>query len=146
MKTYQTGEKVGYGVYLSFRSLDLRFVGADDESLEGRSGREYVRIPSVLLIALAPVIGGVFVMAFPMMVVAMSIFAIAVAMRQGASVVIRNASPLFEARWQPVAAYLNRRRSKKGTQPKPELTVNRTEHPELKDLEQEIADRRKQER
>ncbi len=68
MKTYQTAELAPYGLYLSFKPFDLSFVGAEGEALEGQPQAKYSRIPTPMLIVLSPVIGGVFVIAFPILV------------------------------------------------------------------------------
>ena len=142
MKKYRVGESVDYGIYFCPRMLDLRFVGADTEMLDGKLGGEYFRIPSILLVAIAPIIGGVFVMAFPLMVVAMSVFAVLMAAGRAFAEASKSMAPLFDLRWQPLTAYLNRR---KRTKTPGEVEPPLSEH-ELDELEREVEDRRTSEK
>lgn len=77
MRNYHTGEPVAYGVYASLRALDVCFVGADGESLEGRAQANYRRVPTLLMLLLAPLAGAVFVMAFPALVLGLVFVALA---------------------------------------------------------------------
>ena len=108
MKTYQSGQTAEYGIYVAPKALDFRFVGADGERLEGKGSINYYRLPALLMIALSPVIGGVFVMAFPLIVVG---FVIGLTVKVAASKVKAMAheyAHLSTMRWEPTAAYLNK--------------------------------------
>jgi hypothetical protein len=65
MNTYVTGESVGSGLYLSWRERDLRIVTEPEQVLEGEPEGIYRRIPLWMLVVLAPVLGGLYAMAFP---------------------------------------------------------------------------------
>ena len=67
-QTFRTDARAPYGVYLSTRPLDVRFVGADGETLEGRPGVGYRRLPTALVVAAGPLFGALFVVAFPVLV------------------------------------------------------------------------------
>ena len=89
MKTYRNEEIAPYGVYVSLRALDIQVVDGEGEKLSGRPGATYRRIPMPLLVLLSPVIGGAFVLLFPVLVL------MAVAMAAG-NALARLARPLSE--------------------------------------------------
>jgi hypothetical protein len=68
MGTYETGRAVPAGVYFSIRHLDLRVVTDEDGVLTGKEGVPYRRSPLLAVALLAPVLGGVFVMALPLII------------------------------------------------------------------------------
>lgn len=70
MTTYAHGQNSPYGLYISVRPLDMRFVGAEGERLEGKAGAAYGHVPGPLALLLAPVFGGLFVLTFPFVVLA----------------------------------------------------------------------------
>ena len=70
MRTYRHGDAARYGLYLSAWPPDLRFVSADGENLDGPRGGSYLRLPTLLVVLLGPVIGGLFVLLFPLVVFA----------------------------------------------------------------------------
>lgn len=107
MTTLHTGEKAKYGVYLCGWPLDLRFVGADGEALDGRRGLTYRRIPTLLLLALAPVLGGVFVLAFPALVLALALAAVGRRLWRSATGLAEDKAHLVVLNWDPQAAYLH---------------------------------------
>ncbi|OFZ17779.1 MAG: hypothetical protein A2X94_04220 [Bdellovibrionales bacterium GWB1_55_8] len=140
MKDYKAGEKVGYGLYVSPKALDVRFVGSDDETLAGKRGSAYYRLPALLMIAAAPVLGGIFVMAFPLMVLLMVAGAILRLVYNTVSSAVEARTHLLQMNWQPSAAYLNKDKSERK---EGENTTEKTN--ELKDLNQEVQKRRNEE-
>jgi hypothetical protein len=103
MKTSKNGDQVTFGVYASMKPVDIRFVGADGETLEGKAGALYRRIPTLAMVALAPVFGGVFVMAFPALVVMLAIVGLA---RFAGRQLVGDTAHLAVMRWEPTTAYL----------------------------------------
>ena len=138
MLTYKSGSPARYGVYVAPRHFDLRVVGADNEPIEGKPGARYLRIPTLLLVALCPLIGGAFVLFFPFVIIG----AVAVVLLQEARKLIggvaEDGAHLAQVRWQPGAAYLNGDKEA-GADGEPALTD------ELADLEAEVRARRDQE-
>ena len=110
MKIHSTGQRVKTGIYFSPSPLDIHIVDVDGTGLDGREGGQYRRLPAPLALALAPVAGGLFVMAFPVLVLA----AIAVAATQWAREKLRAFADehayVVQMRWQPEAAYLRHQR------------------------------------
>lgn len=108
MKTYRNGEKVNYGLYLAPKALDFRFVGADDETLEGKDNVGYIRLPIALMILASPLIGGAFVMFFPILVVLIGMYAVVQFAVSKLSATLGKNAHLAVMRWEPTAAYLNK--------------------------------------
>ena len=140
MKTYNAGSKVGYGLYVSPKALDVRFVGSDEETLAGTKGKAYFRMPTLLMVLAAPILGGLFVLAFPVMVLLMVVVAIARLIYKTAASAVEARSHLLEMNWQPSAAYLNKNK------PEQKDGASEAKVTELKDLKDEVASRRRDER
>ena len=147
MKTYSAGVPSRYGVYVSPRHLDVRVVGAEDEILEGKPGARYLRIPTLLLVAAAPAIGGAFVLLFPLVIIG----ALAVVGFQECRKLVRRTADgsahLATMRWQPGAAYLDGNgdptageEAEQADSPEPEPPAD------LADLEAEVNARRTEEK
>lgn len=109
MIKFDSGDQVPYGLYAA-PLMDVRFVGADWEILDGKPGKKYVRLPISLMIAASPILGGVFVLAFPLIVVAMVVysgFSFAVGK-------IAKTLPQFSVNnWEPAVSYLVKRKNNK---------------------------------
>jgi len=139
MKAYKSGTQVDYGIYISPKALDFRFVGADSETLEGKDGAQYFRLPTLLAIIAAPALGGLFVMTFPLIVVLMVVAALVKAISSLFTSLVHERAHLINMHWQPSAAYLNKKR-------RPGKTEDAgKDSGELKQLEKEVADRKREE-
>ena len=108
MKTHKTNDLVSRGVYLALTPPDICFVGSDGEALEGREGVSYTRIPSILALALSPVLGGLFVALFPLLVFGALIVMIGQVASDRVGHAVRQQAPLLRMQGAPVASYLNR--------------------------------------
>lgn len=127
MKRYETGEPAPYGIYLARNKVDIRFVGADGEGLEGRKGGVYSRLPTWLVVLVGPALGGMFVMAFPLLVIASIIGTLGVALVRKLG---GNHAYVARAGWQPAAAYFKKDQAEPGTA---------EQDPALEQLEAEVA-------
>ena len=114
MKKLTTGEAAQYGLYVSTRPLDIRFVGADGESLEGLPEANYVRLPTLAVVAAAPVLGGAFVLAFPLLVILASVVCVARLVAKAVHKTAGDHAYLAQSRWEPVTSYLNRGKDEDG--------------------------------
>ena len=123
MKTYQAGKQVEYGIYISPKSIDCRFVGADNETLEGKPNATYYRLPTIVAIAAAPILGGIFVMTFPLLIIMMFAYAVCKPLIDAGKYLAKESEFLGSFQWQPTAAYLNK---------KPQDGENKTETTEEK--------------
>lgn len=103
MKRYETGEAAPYGIYIARNMVDVRFVGADGEALDGREGGRYMRLPTWAVIVVGPALGVIFVMAFPLLVIATIFGTLGVGLVRK----LGGARHAYVARsgWQPAAAY-----------------------------------------
>jgi hypothetical protein len=140
MKRYETGSEAPYGLYISGRPLDIRFVGADGESLEGQPGAKYGRLPMWTVVALGPAMGGFFVVAFPLLVIGALLVALS---RAIASKLADQTAWVARGGYQPVAAYF------KGDE-ESTAAAEPTDAVEgasgLEDLEGEVAERAEREK
>ncbi|MCB9655653.1 MAG: hypothetical protein H6729_16135 [Deltaproteobacteria bacterium] len=77
MKSYVAGLGVPSGIYLSARPVDLAIVH-EDGRLDGPEGAHYRRVPLIIAVAMGPVVGGMYAVAFPLLI----FWAVACAARQ----------------------------------------------------------------
>jgi hypothetical protein len=134
MKSYEANKPARYGLYLSTRPMDIRFVGADGEDLDGVSGASYRRMPTWAVIAAGPVLGGAFVLAFPLLVILASIACIARLVATRVKSAAGEHAHLAMPRWEPSTAYLNKGKGDKAER--------KGEGDELIDLEERVAKKR----
>jgi hypothetical protein len=59
------GTKVNYGFYWSAKAWDMAMVPAEGGLLPGGSDRRYTRIPTVLFLLMAPLMGALYVVFLP---------------------------------------------------------------------------------
>lgn len=140
MKTYLSGKPARGGVYVAPRRFDLRVVGADGEILEGKPNAKYIRIPTLLVIAMGPAIGGAYVVAFPFVIIGALAVVLYGGLRRLASSTAESQAHLAQVRWQPGAAYLN------GSENAGKASEVEAADGELGDLEEEIRARREKEK
>ena len=134
MKKTESGQPAKYGFYVSASPVDARFVGADGEPLEGRTGARYTRVPTWLFLLLSPVIGGAFVLAFPLLVVGALLYAIWATF---AAKVLGRAH-LARSSWQPAMAHFKTPEGADSAEDSPSA--------ELQDLQEEVQAMRAEER
>jgi hypothetical protein len=130
MKTYKTMQAARYGLYTSSNPIDVRFVGAEGEALDGLPGASYRRVPTPLALVAAPLLGGAFVMAFPVLVLVAAFVVVARFAATAVAQTLQEQAFLASPRWQPVMSYLTKGHKKAG---QAEVAA------ELKDLHSEVA-------
>ena len=135
MKRHESNQPAPYGLYVSTNAMDVRFVGAEGETLEGLPGATYVRVPTLLALLLAPVLGGAFVMAFPVLILAVSGVGLAKIAVGGVRKAATDGAWFAGPRWEPATSYLAKG-EKKGAAEVP---------PELSDLKAEVDAKRVEE-
>ena len=69
-KTYAGGTQVSRGYYINARTFEFANIARDGMPLPARPDAKFLRIPTVVAMAAAPAIGGLFVIALPLIVVA----------------------------------------------------------------------------
>ena len=133
MKRYTTNQPATYGLYVSARPLDVQLIGADGETLRGREGASYRRLPMWAVVALGPALGGVFVMAFPLLVIAAVLGTLAtLAVR---AVTTRHAY-VAQSTWQPAVSFFDARAEGPDAAPKAPESADG-----VADLQAEVARR-----
>jgi hypothetical protein len=65
MARHQAGEQVKAGFYWRMAQWQLLTVAEDGDALPGEAGERYLRIPALLMLLLAPVMGALFVVFLP---------------------------------------------------------------------------------
>jgi hypothetical protein len=64
-KTYEGGSRVSSGYYIDAKSFSFANIEKDGGALPGSSDKKFVRIPTLAVMAAAPALGGLFVVALP---------------------------------------------------------------------------------
>jgi hypothetical protein len=113
----------------------------DGDTLEG-PGARYFRVPSFLLLLSSPVIGGLFVILFPLMIFAAFGIALTVAAMRFLRPAADRASFLASVGWQPAEAGFN------GTthEGKAPSSPKAAEDADLRDLSEHVEARRAEEK
>ena len=139
MKRYSATQPAPYGLYISPRNFDIRFVGADGEPLEGKDGATYRRIPTWLVVVFGPALGGIFVLAFPLLVIAAIVGTLGAAAFKALS---RRHGYVARGGWQPAAAYFDKKQEARaeGDAPAAELDDLQAEVTPKADAEKERED------
>lgn len=66
MKRHYAGQIVEAGFYLNTRTLELTAIGPQGGKLGGPEQSRHVKIPAVLMLALAPLLGALYVIFLPL--------------------------------------------------------------------------------
>ncbi len=102
MKRYENDSQAPYGMYLSTRPFDVRLVNGHSDRLEGIEGASYRRLPMWLVVALGPILGGAFVLLFPLVVLASPIAAL---LHRGQASVVEEHAYVARGGFQPAMSY-----------------------------------------
>ena len=103
MKKYFSGQIVEAGLYVS--KFDVQYVSLDNEALGGTS-KSYIRLHPIFMMLLAPILGGIFVISFPLIVIGMVLFAAGQLIAAFAKEQARSIATLATFNWTPNAAFL----------------------------------------
>jgi hypothetical protein len=76
-KTFAGGSRVSSGYYVNGRTFEFANIPSDGGALPGGPEVKFVRIPTLVAMAAAPALGGLFVVAFPLIGFGMVAYAIA---------------------------------------------------------------------
>ena len=139
MKTATAGTMAARGYWLNVKEWQLHPVHGEGEVLPGTAGEKYVRVPLVVACAAAPLLGAAFVVFLPVIGLYLTLQATARAVARVATHSSREVAATMSPGWQPGAAHLT------GTRAEGEPTGKKSEAaPEIEELEEEIAERRKE--
>ncbi len=131
-KTFVSGNRVNRGIYVNARSLQLVNVEKDGSVLPG-SNAKFVRIPTLVAMAAAPALGGLFVVALPFIGFGVMAHALVKAVTGGAKEV---AATVAAASMPAGSAALTGQEAEKGATGEP------VEHAETEKLAKEIEAKR----
>jgi hypothetical protein len=109
MERYKGNQAVGPGVYFNRQEIAFKSLGHEGV-LPGTVEDEYIRVPTLALLVVGPVVGGAFVVFLPVIGIAMLLWhltgkAIEVAMDMAEASV-----RVLQPAWQPGLAFLSRRK------------------------------------
>lgn len=141
MLRHPGGTRVKCGYYWNPRKWDLVMVPKEGGLLPGDPERRYVRVPILLVLLAAPVMGGLYVVFLPLigfvLILRLTGRKTAEALQAALAAVLATLSPV----WRPGEAYFA---GKRGTRPPAEGPAAPTPEQEdrLERLEQEIESRR----
>jgi len=114
----------------------------DGDTLEGRAGAQYFRLPSILLLLASPIIGGLFVILFPVMILAAFGIALATVIVRFLRPAADRASLLANVGWQPAEAGFNGTKQDGEAPP----AAEGAEDADLKKLAEQVEARRAEEK
>jgi hypothetical protein len=83
-KTFAGGTQVSSGYYIDAHSFEFANIAKDGMTLPGGSDVKFVRIPTMVAMAAAPALGGLFVIALPLIGFGMVAYALVKRLRSGA--------------------------------------------------------------
>ncbi len=132
-KTFESGSRVSSGYYVNARSFEIVNVEKDGSVLAGKAGGKFVRIPTLVAMAAAPALGGLFVVALPFIGFGVAVHAVVRAFAGGAKEV---AATVATAPMPAGSTALTGTPSEKEASGKPE------EHAETEKLAKEIEAKR----
>ncbi len=131
-KTFASGHRVNSGIYVNTRSFQLVNIEKDGTVLPGKNG-SFMRIPTLLAMAAAPALGGLFVVALPFIGFGVLGHAIVKAVTGGAKEV---AATVTTSPMPAGSAALTGQEAEKNATGEP------VEHPETEKLAKEIEAKR----
>jgi hypothetical protein len=141
MATYVGGTQVKSGYYMDASHLSFTAIQKDGGALPGGAETRWKRVPTMLVVAAAPVLGGLFVVAFPLVGFGVAAYAIGRKLsgrvRAGAKEIAATVAPT----WVPGEAHLT------GEPPEAEAAGSQPAQDEpqdehMQELEREIAKKR----
>jgi hypothetical protein len=102
---FTAGSVVKGGFYFNRDKLDLVAVSGKEGALPGTEGNRYLRIPALAVVALAPVLGGLFVVFMPFIGFALVLQHLARLSVSGVKRASRGLLFIITPTWRPGEAY-----------------------------------------
>jgi hypothetical protein len=134
MRTIEAGTSVRSGHYFCARSWSLHPVARDGELLPGRPGERWVRVPLLLALALAPLLGAAFAVFLPLIGFLLAAHAAIRPVARLFAGLAKRLAATVEPGWEPGFAHLT---GKRGSEERAEQ--GSTGEDPLDELEREIA-------
>lgn len=110
---HKGGTKVGYGFYWSVQAWDMAMIPVEGGLLPGNAERTYARIPTVLFLLMAPVMGALYVVFLPFAGFALLLGHLAKAVKTMATDAFMHIAVAVSPHWAPGEAYLAARKREK---------------------------------
>jgi hypothetical protein len=110
---HKGGTKVNYGFYWSVQAWDMAMIPAEGGLLPGGSDRNYMRIPTVLFLLMAPVMGALYVVFLPFAGFALLLGHLGKAVKTMATDAFMHIAVAVSPQWAPGEAYLAARKREK---------------------------------
>ncbi len=114
MRRYYPGQQVDGGFYLNTRSAEIVPLGPRGGTLDGRQGTWYLRVPAILMLLVAPVLGALYVVFLPLAGFAMLFRFLGGKAAEGARATARGLSALAMPGFRLRSAFFHRRRGRRG--------------------------------
>jgi hypothetical protein len=106
MATYAGGTAVARGYFIQGRSFEFANVEKDGGQLPGSAETRWVRVPTLLVIAMAPALGGLFVMTLPFVGFGLVAYEVARRLAPGAKAGAKELAATVAPVWVPGEAHL----------------------------------------
>jgi hypothetical protein len=110
MKTFESGNTVAGGYYWNLGKWEMATVQGEAGRLDGHAGDKYVKVPLPLVLAVAPMMGGLFVMFLPFIGFALTADAAARAGIKAARELGADLASLVTPGWRPGEAHMQGKR------------------------------------
>lgn len=107
------GSKVNFGFYWSMQAWDMAMIPAEGGLLPGGSDRSYMRIPTVLFLLMAPMMGALYVVFLPFAGFALLAGHLGKAVKTMATDAFMHIAVAVSPQWAPGEAYLAARKREK---------------------------------
>ena len=139
MKTYAGNQRVERGYYLDRKSFKFAHVTQDGGQLPGGAETRFVQLPVAVVVAAAPVLGGLFVVALPFIGFGLTAYAIGRALSGGARVGAREIAATVAPPLVPGQAHLAGKPGEEGAE---KAGAEAAKDARIDELEREIAGKR----
>lgn len=106
MATYAGGTAVKRGYYIDGASFEFTTVERDGSALPGGTERRWLHVPVIAVIAAAPALGGLFVLAFPLIGFGVLAYSVAKKLIPAARAGAREIGATLSPSWVPGEAHL----------------------------------------
>jgi len=137
MTTYVGGTQVKSGYYMDVAKMSFAKVEKDGGALPGGPEARWKRVPVALVVAAAPVLGGLFVVAFPFIGFGVAAYAIGRKLTSRARAGAKEIAATVAPTWAPGEAHLTGEPPKSG-----EGEAAPAQDERMRELEKEIAEKR----
>jgi len=107
------GSNVNFGFYWSMQAWDMAMIPAEGGLLPGGADRSYKRIPTVLFLLMAPMMGALYVVFLPFAGFALLFGHLGRAVKTMATDAFMHIAVAVSPQWAPGEAYLAARRREK---------------------------------